>query len=711
MSRKLFRILNKNRLISALQAKKEDPFLVQEGRFQYGGLKDPFYYTDWTEGSLLADTGRKEMLSLSFNFSKLKYFLAFIFLAFILLLGRSFWLQVARGEHYSLLSESNRRRSEIIEPKRGIIYDRELRPLVRNTANFVLYFTPIDLPPDELSRDELLRRLSYILTADEISAVPDSADLAGLELSVDNHLFYQLKESLSKVRRGSLESYRPLFAADNIPYEKAMLLSLELPRWPGVSLSSKIRREYLEPPANNHRPDGDDLDPKILGESSLSHILGYTGKIDEAELKNLGADYFLIDYIGKTGVENVWERELKGSAGRKNIEVDALGRQKKIINEEPALDGANLQLALDYRLQAKVEEILRAHLEAAGLKRGAVVALNPQNGEVLALVSLPAYDNNLFAAGISREDYARFIDNPDLPLFNRAVSGEYPSGSTIKPIFAAGALEEGIINATTSFLSVGGIRIGEWFFPDWRAGGHGQTNVRSAIAFSVNTFFYYIGGGYGDFRGLGLSGLIKYAGLFGLGEKTGLDLPGERAGLVPTAPWKEETKKEPWYIGDTYHFSIGQGYVLVTPLQVANYTAAIANGGDLYRPRLVKNILDADNQVIRENPPEIIRRGFISSYNLEIVRAGMRDTVTIGSARSLDSLPVAVAGKTGTAQWSSLKEPHAWFSGFAPYDDPEIVLTVLVEEGKGGDTMATPIVLDILKWYYGERLNKAELSD
>ncbi len=355
---------------------------------------------------------------------------------------------------------------------------------------------------------------------------------------------------------------------------------------------------------------------------------------------------------------------------------------------------------MDLDLQEKAEEITENYISRSGLKRASVIVINPNNGEILALVSLPAYDNNLFAKGISQSDYDKFLNNPDHPLFNRSISGEFPSGSTIKPIFAAGALQEGVITENTSFLSNGGLRIGEWFFPDWKAGGHGMTNVRKAIAESVNTFFYYIGGGYQDFKGMGLSGLVKYSRLFGLGEMTGIDLHGERKGFVPTQAWKEETKNEPWYIGDTYHFAIGQGDVLVTPLQVANYTAAIANGGTLYKPHLVSKVLNTNNETVKEIRPEIIRSDFISAANLQIVREGMRQTITNGSARSLSIVPVAVAGKTGTAQWSTKKGPHAWFIGFAPYEKPTVAIMVLVEEGVEGSTMAAPIARDILQWYF-----------
>ncbi|MFA5024738.1 MAG: penicillin-binding protein 2, partial [Patescibacteria group bacterium] len=575
----------------------------------------------------------------------------------------------------------------------------DLKPLVRNTANFVLYFRPIDLPKNELVRDNLLRQISQILdggqtATDDIFAATGTAPI---NIVADSSQFYKLKESLSKVAIGSLESYQSLFVVDNIDYDKAMLIALKLPDWPGVFLSSKIRREYLLPAT-----DGGST---VLGESSFAHILGYTGKINDSELKTLGASYSPIDYVGKMGIEYSWEKELKGIPGRKNIEVDALGRQKKVVNEVSAVNGVNLQLALDADLQLKAEEVANAYLKKANLHRAAVIVMNPSNGEILALVSLPGYNNNLFARGISQKEYDKFLEDINQPLFNRAVSGEFPSGSTIKPIFAAGALQEKVITEVTSFLSTGGLRIGEWFFPDWKTGGHGVIDVKKAIANSVNTFFYYIGGGYGDFKGLGVSGLVKYARLFGLGEPTGIDLPGERAGFVPTADWKEQIKKEPWYIGDTYHFAIGQGDVLVTPLQVANYTAAIANGGILYEPHLVSKILGEDNKIIEEIKPVVIRRDFIDTANLKIVRAGMRETVTLGSARSLNALPVSVAGKTGTAQWSTKKSPHAWFIGFAPYDNPRVAIMVLVEEGVEGSTIAVPIAKDILNWYFSNKPN------
>ncbi|MCF7860174.1 penicillin-binding protein 2 [Patescibacteria group bacterium] len=667
-----------------------DPFVIKEGGFKFGQLKDDAYYTDWTEHSFLSGNQNKEIVGRTFNLRKLLPIKILIAFFILILAGRTAWLQVVRGAHYSGLAEGNRLRIENIEPRRGIIYDSNNVPLVSNTANFVLFLRPIDLPQDELDRDELLRYLSRVI--DDLPEISNDRSDAALNLVIDGPSFPLMKAALGKVKLRSLEAYQPLFIKDNIDYDKAMRLILERDMLPGVIVETKIRREYAYS-ASQANESLSDL-------SSLAHVLGYTGKITDEALKRLGPQYSLIDYVGKTGLEYSWEKELKGLNGSKSIEVDALGRRKKVVSEKAPVAGYNLRLSLNIDLQRQAEIITKAWLVKTKTNRASVIIMNPNNGQIITLISLPAYDNNLFARGISQEDYDKFLNNENNPLFNRAISGEIPSGSTIKPVVAAAALQEGVITENTSFLSNGGVRIGQWFFPDWKAGGHGMTNVRKALAESVNTFFYYIGGGYQDFIGLGLDKLVKYMHLFGLGEETGIDLPGESAGFVPTKAWKEEAKNETWYIGDTYHISIGQGDVLTTPLQVANFTAAVANGGILYKPTLVSEVLDEKNQLVRKTEASIIRQNFIDAYNLQVVREGMRQAVTSGSARSLSMLPVSSAGKTGTAQWSSKKANHAWFTGFAPYENPEIVITILVEEGDEGSTVAVPIAREIMEWYF-----------
>lgn len=642
--------------LSGRQFKKNYPFTIKQGGIKLGKL------SRGAEDCWLGQSsGSKETIGKNFDINKVFKINAVLIFFILIIVFRAAFLQIIKGNYYYELAEGNRIRLQRIESKRGVIYDREYRPLARNSANFLLYFIPADLPKDSSGLQAVIGKIREILGS------PEQEDILN---------------QLSNIKPGSMESYQPLFVADNIEYEKAMSLYLESDNMPGVAITNKTRREYN------------------LYSLSLSHILGYTGKINDKELVKSGSEYLPIDYIGKSGIENFWENEMKGSNGKKQIEVNALGKEEKIINQEAGEDGHNLVLSIDIELQKKLEESVISVLKKLNLNKACAIALDPNNGEILAMVSLPAYNNNDFARGMTAEQYGKIANHPDMPLFNRCISGEYPSGSTIKPVIAAAALEENVINENTSFLSVGGIRIGQWFFPDWKAGGHGATNVKRALAESVNTFFYYIGGGYQNFQGLGLERMVKYEKLFGLDSQAGIDMPGESSGFLPTAEWKEKTKNEQWYIGDTYHLAIGQGDTLVTPLQVADYTAIFANGGSLYRPHLIRQVLNSKDELIGEIENKPVKSNIISSKNMDIVRRGMRQTVAAGSARSLQSVPVEVAGKTGTAQWAANKPAHAWFTGFAPYANPEIVITILIETGGEGSSTAVPIANEVLTWYF-----------
>lgn len=657
--------------------RSRDPFLVQSGRIKDSKIKS-LYRSPWSEDVFISDTKEKEVVGNAFSASTLPLLSVLLIVCLGTLVARTAWLQVVKGDYYYSMAEGNRIRIERVQPKRGVIYDRYLNPLVRNRANFMLYLIPADLPEEEKALDDIFARISTLVGR-------EAGETA--------------KAGLKEIKTGSIESYKPYFVKDNIEYETAMKLYLDTESWPGVVLSSRTNREYLytgvEVVIDNKAEEAKQL-------FSLSHLMGYTGKINQSELDKFGDEYLPIDYIGKSGIEYFWENELKGQNGKRQIEVDALGNEKKLIGETAAVNGNNLVLSLDLPFQLKLEEILLRHLEKLKLSRASIVAMDPRNGEILAMVSLPAYNNNLFARGISGDEYSLLLNHPENPLINHAISGQYPSGSTIKMVMAVAALEEGVISESTSFLSTGGIRISEWFFPDWKAGGHGRTDVRKAIAESVNTFFYYIGGGFEDFQGLGLERIVNNFEHFGLGAQTGIDLAGEASGLLPNRAWKEKTKGESWYIGDTYHMSIGQGDVLVTPLQVANFTAVFANGGKLYRPHLLRQILDSTDQPSKELDNSPVREDFLDPYNVEIVKQGMRQTVTAGSARSMLSSPVEIAGKTGTAQWSANKANHAWFTGFAPYDNPELVFTLLIEEGGEGSSIAVPIANEAMSWYFSE---------
>ena len=398
------------------------------------------------------------------------------------------------------------------------------------------------------------------------------------------------------------------------------------------------------------------------------------------------------------------------------MERDALGNiiSKEIISLPES--GKSLVLWLDADLQEKIKTELEKTLKVIGAKKATAIALDPQTGGVLALVSLSSFDNNLFQKGADPEALQELLEDPyNLePFFNRAVSGRYLTGSTIKPFIASAALEEEIINPEKKINCQGLITIPhqydpeeEFKFHDWRT--HGWTDMRKAIAESCNVYFYTIGGGYEKQEGLGPTKIKEYLELFGWGDLTGIDLPGEAEGFIPDKEWKKTHFKrkedQGWWDGDTYNLSIGQGFLLITPLEVANSFASIANGGKLFQPQVVKEIVDKKKEVIEEINPQIIRQNFISSENLQIIREGMRRAVTgedapYASAVTLNSLPVTAAAKTGTAETSEADYYHNWITVFAPYENPEIVLTIMIEDVKGTQVVVAPVAKNILEWYF-----------
>ncbi|MFA6409970.1 MAG: penicillin-binding protein 2 [Candidatus Buchananbacteria bacterium] len=591
--------------------------------------------------------------------------LVVLFIGLSVLGARTAYLQLFEGTYFRSIAEGNRVRILDIKATRGVIYDRNNQLLVENIPSFSLVIVPVDLSKKTEDRQQIANELA------KISQKPA------------NEIFDILMNQ-------SPYSYQPVVIAENLTQDQAIAAKILAGRFLGIGLQIDNSRNYLK-----------------SGEvQSFSHLLGYTGKIDETKLQEyLAKGYLIDDSVGKSGLEMSYEKELKGINGRQQVEVDATGEAKEILAYQKPVSGDNLVLTIDVDLQKQAELSLKKVLQKTNKKRGVVIATDPTSGGILALVSLPAYDNNLFSRGISQKDLSDLISDPNHPLYSRAVSGEYPPGSTFKLIVACAALQEKLINQNTSFMSTGGISVSRWFFPDWKAGGHGLTNVTKAIAESVNTFFYIIGGGYNDFKGLGVANIKKYAEQFGLNKELGVDLPNESAGFVPSEEWKEKIKKEIWYIGDTYHFAIGQGDLSATPLQVAFWTLAIANGGTLYQPHLLKSVLDNNNQVIKEIKPVVLSQNFIDPKNIAIVGQGMRQTVLSGSGRYFGSLPVEVAAKTGTAEWASNKPTHAWVTTFAPYKDPKIVVTVLVEEGGEGSSVAAPVAYDILNWWAENRLN------
>ncbi len=587
-----------------------------------------------------------------------------IFGLFLVLLGALFarviTLQVAKGEEYKVAAEENRIRNKILPAPRGIIFDRNGTPLVSNVPNFVVTITPADIPKGD-GRASLVKTLAPLIMMSE-------EELQTFIAALPQH------------------SFEPAIVKEKLPYEQALKLEIASASLPGVDVELTSSRLYKDPEA-------------------FAHLLGYVGKISKEELNAIRAKgdttYETNDLVGKTGLESYYEQEVKGVHGKKQVEVDSLGKEKKVTAEADSRPGENLETTIDEKLQTTLaHEIMRIVANSRTITGASAVAIDPRNGEVLAIVSAPSFDNNAFVQGLSPTDYEKLTQDPRNPLFYRAVSGEYPSGSTIKPLIALAALEDGVITERTTFLSTGGIQIDKWFFPDWKAGGHGVTDVRKAIAESVNTFFYEIGGGDETFTGLGVEKIRTYLQRYGLNRLLGIDLAGEATGFLPSMEWKEQTKKEQWYIGDTYHLAIGQGDLLVTPLQVANYTAMIANGGTIYQPHIVKRITDEAGKPIKDIAREAIAANVASAKNIGIIQSAMRQGVISGSSKAMQSLSVSSAGKTGTAQWASDKPTHAWFTAFAPYEHPEIAITVMVESGGEGHQTALPVALKALQEWF-----------
>lgn len=575
-------------------------------------------------------------------------------------------LQIIHGDEYVRKAEINTLREVQIPAARGLIYDRNGVPLALNAVRFSAAIVPGDLP--ERGAVGIYRQVERVIgvPAEEIEA--------------------RVKESVS--RQGE---YVPAIIKSDLDRETALILRELEPYLPGVRLLVEPTRRY---------PAG----------ALVSHILGYVGPISAEEYERLhDQGYLLQDYIGKAGVERYYEGLLRGRPGRKLVEVDAVGRELRSISERRAIDGANLVLSIDLDLQKKTAEILEKYAE--GSDNAAAVVMDVRTGEVLAMVSLPGFDNNIFSRQVSEEELADLLEDPAKPLVNHAIAEMYQPGSTFKTIVGAAALQEGVATPGTVITSRGYITVRHEYDPnavdvfrDWAA--LGPLDFYGGLAMSSDVYFYYLAGGKADegFRGLGVERLARYSRAFGLGEPTGIDLPGESAGFVPDAEWKEREKGEVWYVGDTYNFGIGQGYLAVTPLQLLTAVSAVANGGELLRPHLVKEVRDSQGNVLESFGKEVRRRVPVDPAYLRVVREAMRQSVTRGVARTAAVPGLAVAGKTGTAEFGERRpdgsyETHGWFVGFAPYEDPQVAVVVFVQRGSGGRN-AAPAGGEILRYYF-----------
>ena len=675
------------------------------------------------------------------------------------LIGRLWQLQMIAGERYRLLSDRNRLREVDVAAPRGVIYDRDGQILARNRPSFSVVLVPGDLPQDKDGDAEgaaaaaVVDRLLAILNrpAPVLTTAPEPTLNAG-DVEIDPNMTVtptpQEKPSASptptlaiqersawvmprdeidtKIVEGELGgAYRPVTVARYIQEATAFLLAEDAINLPGVQLVLEPIRDY---------PSG----------TLTSHIVGYMGHIPEDQLAQYEEKgYLQNEQVGLAALETSFEDALRGKPGRQTIEVDVNGRRVRTVGDpDSAQPGHNLVLSLDLDLQRAATEALQEALDKSEgftkATQGVAIAMDARNGKILALVSLPGYDNNLFAKGITAEAWNALTSDPDLPLFNRAISGQYPPGSIFKTIVAAGGLQEGTITARSRLgdgfdgSNDGVIWLPNEYFPwdrsmaqpfvSWNAKlgfGHGMITVRDALAVSDDIFFYELGGGYPDrVVGLGSKGIGEYAWAFGLDEVTGIDVPGEASGHVPDSKWKRHTYAENWLTGDTYNMSIGQGYLLATPLQMASATAAVANRGSLWKPQFVDHITDDKGNVVQPFQPKLLREVPVDPKDLDVVREGMFGAVNWpnGTAARVRVPGVTVAGKTGTAEFARDDNKdgqpdrdekdnlptHAWFTSFAPYNDPEIVVTVFVANGGEGSAVAAPVATKILQAYFDE---------
>ncbi len=575
----------------------------------------------------------------------------------IFLFLRTFQLQIVLGNAYQQEALSNRIKRIPIEAPRGMIFSQDGQQLVWNISTFDAVIDAKNFSGKE----------KLLLMADTLN--DDSKKI--------------INEIISSKRIISQSSEIVTFK--DVPKEFALAIKTNQEELNGMEIVDGVTRFY---------PYGE----------TFAHAIGYIGRISEEDLK-MNPNYLSVESIGKSGVEMWYDEHLRGALGVQLIEVDSLGNKTKFLAIRKADMGNDLILTINFEFQKKIFEILQRKTHEINAYKACVIALNPKTGGVLAMVNIPSFDSNVFSGSMHESEFEQLTTDKNNPLFNRAISGTYPPGSIIKPVVALAALEEKIITDKTIIQDNGLIQVFNQYdssvvynFYGWNKAGLGPMNVYSAIAESSDIFFYTVGGGNGNISGMGINKLGEYFSSFNLGKRVGIDISGEAFGVIPTPAWKENVKNERWYLGDTYHVSIGQGDLLVSPIQAAVWTAAIANNGVAIKPHVGLYKVDSQNnrQIV---DIEMLFSLNADKKNLEIVKKAMRQSVIDGSATALNTFPVEVAGKTGTAEFGGDDLTHAWFTCFAPYNDPEIVLTILVEGGGGGGAIAVPVAQEILSFW------------
>ena len=586
-----------------------------------------------------------------------KYFIAFVGVAFLLIFIRLWHLQVIKGNEFRRLSENNRIRIRENPADRGMLLDRKGRILAHNRPSFEVYLVPEDLKKNP----EVLAKVGEMLnmTQDE------------------------MKSKLESLKK------RPPFKAvkikSDIDWNELALLEFNRVHLPGLIVDVRPRRAYHY----------DDL---------ASHLIGYLGEVDENELRqSKDSPYRLGALIGKYGVEYQWETDLRGVDGGRQIEVDALGREIKPLQSVDPFPGNNLILTIDLDLQRVAEEAFQD-------KRGALVAMDPKTGKILAMVSKPSFDPDLFARNISAEEWKSLMENPHHPLQNKGIQGQYPPGSVFKIVTAIAGLESGMITPDTQLTCSGAYPYGNRDFRCWKEGGHGTLSLHRAIVESCDIFFYQVG------LKVGVDRIAHYANELGLGRATGIRLPHEKPGIVPSSSWKKKRLGVQWYSGETLSFAVGQGYLNTTPLQLVSLISAVSNDGKFYLPQVVERAENIYGTVLKECPPVEIGRANISENTLRIIQEALSGVVNEphGTGWACALKGVKVAGKTGTAQVIRMAQnfrkgdmdrmplkfrDHAWFVAYAPCESPRIATAVLVEHGGFGAAAAVPIAKKVIEKY------------
>ncbi len=583
-------------------------------------------------------------------------------LLFLVLLARSFWLQVIQYDHYHALAESNRISLVPAPPSRGVIYDRRGEVLAQNFSAYTLEITPAKAGKLE----DIINQLSQVV-------------------SIDANDRKRFKRLLAESK-----NFESIPIRNRLSEEEVARFTVNRYRFPGIEVKARLFRQY---------PYGE----------IFSHVVGYIGRVGQRDLDRLEADeqlanYRGTDYIGKLGIEASYEAWLHGRTGIEKVETDSSGRAVRLLSRTAPVSGHNLYLHIDAKLQQVAEKVF-------GDYRGALVALDPRNGGVLALVSKPGFDPNLFVDGIDSATWRELNDGYERPLINRALRGVYPPGSTIKPFMGLAGMELGVRKPGDTISDPGYFTLSgsSHRYRDWKKDGHGMVDLKKSITISCDTYYY------GLAHQMGIERMAGFLAQFGFGQKSGVDLDGELSGLLPTPEWKQRRYKQPWWPGETVIAGIGQGYVLATPMQLAVATMAIANNGVVYKPQLIRAWRDPSSGLLSNAAPRVLRRIPLNPEFLRLVKEAMVDVTLPGGTASAAgaNAPYQFAGKTGTAQVVGIRQgekydasrvaarnrDHALFIAFAPADDPKIVLAVMVENGGHGGSTAAPVARKVIDYW------------